>query len=183
MQITSNLPCNMEVYHTQRLSVRQLSLKDKAYFIELFSAPEIINQIPQPYFSLEEIEQKFVHSINYEVSPLDKDKTVWGVFENNNDELIGLCALLTNDESDRELGYRFRKKFWGKGYATELTHGMITYCFNELQLELITADVSVTNTPSVKVLEKFFIPVREFYNERDKSTDRRYHLERENWKS
>ena len=102
------------------------------------------------------------------------------MFEKGKEELIGLCAFLTNDESQRELGYRFRKKYWGKGYATEVTKNMIDYCFNVLDLELITADVNIENIASVKVLEKFFRPVKEFYNERDQCTDRRYLLRKVN---
>ena len=58
---------------------------------------------------------------------------------------------------------------------------MIEYCFNKLGLKTLTADVNTQNIGSVKILDKFFEPVREFYNERDKCTDRRYVLEKENW--
>jgi len=47
-----------------------------------------------------------------------------------------------------------------------------------LQLEKITADVNIENIASAKILNKFFKPVREFFNENDNCTDRRYELYR-----
>ena len=98
-------------------------------------------------------------------------------------ELIGLCGLLTNDEGERELGYRFRRPFWGKGYGTEVTEAMLNYCFNELEIELMTADVNIDNLASVKILDKFLKPIREFYNEEDDCTDRRYSISKQEWKT
>jgi len=156
--------------------------KDAPWFTELLSDPAIIDPIPQPKWSGQEIAYKFKSFTDYSGDPLSEEKTVWGVYEKNADELIGLCALLTNEDRDREIGYRFRKKYWGKGYATELTRHLIDFCFSELQLDLVTADVDITNTRSVKVLEKFLTPLKEFYNERDRCTDMRYVIQRENWK-
>jgi RimJ/RimL family protein N-acetyltransferase len=58
---------------------------------------------------------------------------------------------------------------------------MITYCFTQLRLFTLTADVNIENRGSVKILEKFFDPIREFYNEDDNCTDRRYMLRKEKW--
>jgi len=80
------------------------------------------------------------------------------------------------DEGDRELGYRFRVEYWGKGYGTEVTKGLIDFCFQDLKIEKITADVNVENIASTKILNKFLKPVREFFNEKDNCTDRRYEL-------
>jgi ribosomal-protein-alanine N-acetyltransferase len=173
----------MLVFKTERLEIREMQARDLDYFIELLSAPEIINPIPQPKWNRIEILDRFADFSNYSSDPLSKEKVIWGVYEGAEKELIGLCALLTNDEHQREIGYRFRPKYWGLGYATELTHSLITHCFARLGLSLVTADVNVTNFASVKILEKFFHPVREFRNQRDNCTDRRYLLTVESWKS
>ena len=41
--------------------------------------------------------------------------------------MIGLCLFLTNDDTDKELGNRFRFNSWGKGYGTEIGRGMLDY--------------------------------------------------------
>ena len=95
--------------------------------------------------------------------------------------MIGLALFLTNDENEKELGYRFKTKYWYKGYGTETTKGMINYYFDELKFDKITADVNVENIASVKILEKFMKPVREFFNVRDNCTNRRYKTDKKNW--
>ena len=123
------------IFNTNRLSVRQFNAKDENHFIELLSDPDIINPIPQQVFEFDEILSKFKSFSNYDEDVLEKDKTIWGVYEINKNELIGLCGLLTNDENEREIAYRFRKIFWKKGYGTEIAKGLIDYCFNLLNLK------------------------------------------------
>ena len=45
----------------------------------------------------------------------------------------------------------------------------------------MTADVNIENTKSVKILDKFLIKQKEFFNQKDNCTDRRYKLTKENW--
>lgn len=169
------------IFTTERLLITEFEEKDKGFFIELLSAPEIIDPIPQPKWSIETIQDKFNTFTQYPQDPKLAEKVAWGVFEKDKPELIGLCALLTNDENQREIAYRFRKKYWGKGYGTEVARHMIHYCFTQLGLGLLTADVNIENVGSASILEKFFKPVKEFFNESDQCTDRRYVLTRESW--
>ena len=169
------------IFQTERLYMQQFGERDKEHFIELLSNPIIINPIPQPQHSLEVVEKHFSKCLDYSTDPSSKKQTVWGIYEQNKTELVGLCALLTNDENQREIGYRFRPQYWGKGYGTEVTKHLIDYCFNQLNFDLITADVNIENIGSVKILDKFFTDSREFYNEKDQCMDRRYTLKKENW--
>ena len=52
------------------------------------------------------------------------------------------------------LGYRFDKKFWGQGFATELADYAINYGFSQLQKDQIFAIVRPQHKASIKVLEK-----------------------------
>ena len=170
----------MIIFKTERLDIRQILPEDKSFFQELTTDPDVLRLIPQQPFTQEEVDARFTLALKVS-DPLIDETSVWGVFEDGKDELIGLCALLTNDEGDRELGYRFRKQFWGIGYGTEVTKGLIDYCFKELNDDYLTADVNVENVGSVKILDKFLSPVREFFNEKDQSTDRRYELRIEDY--
>lgn len=169
------------VFETENLIIKEIERKDKINFSRLLSDVAIVSPIPQPPFSEVEIKEKFSKVINSSVNIIGDRITILGVYVKNEVNLIGLCAFLTNNEGDKELGYRFLEEYWGKGYATELTKGAIGYCFSNLSLEKITADVAVKNSASVKVLEKFFVLVKEFYNKRDNCIDRRYEVYRENW--
>ena len=53
-----------------------------------------------------------------------------------------------------EVGYRFRKEHWGRGYATESARPSIDYGFDEVGLERIVAVALESNAASRRVLEK-----------------------------
>lgn len=171
----------MKIFETNRLVIKSFEQRDKDFFIELLSDPKIIDPVPQPKLSIEKIIAKFDASLNFSGKPIKNKENIWGVFEKQNIEMIGVCALLTNDENDWELGYRFRTNYWGKGYGTETTKGIIDFCFNHLNINKVAADVNIENSGSVKILNKFMNPVNEFFNENDNCTDRRYHIEKNNW--
>jgi RimJ/RimL family protein N-acetyltransferase len=175
------MPNNPSIFTTSRLEIKQLKSTDKDYFIELLTTTEIIELIPQPKPPISKVLNMFNEFCSYETSALKAERMVWGIYETGNNDLIGLCGLLTNDENQREIAYRFRIPFWGKGYGTEVAKHTINYCFNQLSLPVIAADVWIENIGSVSILEKFFKRVREFQNDNDNCTDRRYILTREDW--
>ena len=90
-------------------------------------------------------------------------------------------SIKENEDGEKELGYRFRANYWGKGYGTETVKGMLEYYFLQMSVNKVTADVNITNVGSVKILEKFMTPVKEFFNQRDNCKERRYELEKNNW--
>ena len=159
------------MFSTNRLHVRPLLHSDSEEFFDMMSNPNVMNPVPQRVKTRDESDTNLQELIQ---DP--KEKTLWAICKKNHDELIGLCALLVNDEGHDEIGYRLREQYWRQGYGTEVTKGLIDYCFKQLNLSLLTADVNIENVPSVKILEKFMEPVREFYNENDKCTDRRYQV-------
>tara|TARA_B110000114_G_C14833507_1_gene293654 strand:+ start:35 stop:565 length:531 start_codon:yes stop_codon:yes gene_type:complete len=171
----------MKIFETERLSIRSLENVDKKYFAELFTDPKILELIPQKAFTQDQITDRFNKSLNLELSDLKDQKRACGIYEKEKPEMIGLALFLINEDGEKELGYRFRASFWGKGYGTETTKGMLEYYFQEMNVDKVMADVNIANIGSVKILNKFMEPVSEFFNERDDCTDRRYELEKNNW--
>lgn len=53
-----------------------------------------------------------------------------------------------------ELGYRLRRKFWGKGYATEVSLALVDKAFAALDAESVFAQTLASNTASRRVMEK-----------------------------
>lgn len=80
----------------------------------------------------------------------------WAVYEKDSGEFIGWCGLKTRPERNNEidLGYRFVKHSWGKGYATEAAWACLKYGFEKLSLRRIIGRAMPGNTASIKVLEK-----------------------------
>lgn len=171
----------MKIFETERLEIRRLNSDDREFFAEMFTDPEVLELIPQKAFTESQITERFNKSLSIELNDLNDKKCALGIVEKGKTELIGLALFLMNEENEQELGYRFRKKYWGKGYGTETTKGMLAYYFMQMKVEKVTADVNIANVGSVKILDKFMKPISEFFNERDNCTDRRYELTKNNW--
>ena len=68
---------------------------------------------------------------------------------------IGWCGLRFFPESNEvDLGYRFMKKFWGQGFATEASQATLKYGFETLKLDRIVAKAMPDNIGSIKVMQK-----------------------------
>jgi RimJ/RimL family protein N-acetyltransferase len=159
------------IFQTERLVVRAFSESDKDLFFKMMSNPNVMNPIPQKVMTKTESDLKFEELLTAKNPSLRK---LWALTEKESNEFIGLCGFLKNDEEEDEIAYRLMERCWGNGYGTEIAKGLIEFGFTEMQSNKITADVNIANLKSVKILEKFLNPVREFYNERDKCVDRRY---------
>jgi RimJ/RimL family protein N-acetyltransferase len=59
-----------------------------------------------------------------------------------------------------ELGYRYAKRHWGKGYAKEAARAMLRRGFEELNLLEIVAIVDIRNGASERVLQKLGMKYR-----------------------
>jgi RimJ/RimL family protein N-acetyltransferase len=74
---------------------------------------------------------------------------------------LGWCGLkFFPDIKEVDLGYRFMKKFWGQGYATEAARACLAYGFGELALSKIVARSMPQNSQSIKVLQKLGMTYR-----------------------
>jgi len=167
------------IFETERLTIRALNSTDSAPFFDMMGNPIVMNPIPQKVMTRGESDvvlEKFTPP-----QTTDLDKQVWAIIEKESTSFIGLCAFLKNNENDEEIAYRLREQFWGVGYGTEIAKGLIDFGFYKKKYLKITADVNIDNHNSAKILNKFMLPVREFYNNDDQCTDRRYELYKEDW--
>lgn len=79
----------------------------------------------------------------------------WTTILKKTNEIIGWCGLkYLDDIHETDIGYRWKRKHWNKGYATEASIACLKYGFEELRLEQIVAQVLEDNGASIRVLEK-----------------------------
>ena len=80
----------------------------------------------------------------------------------------GFCGLVhLDDTSEIEVGYRFAKRFWGMGLATEAAKASLEYGFETLGIDRIVAVVHPDNLASQRVVDKLglrYIRDAHFYN-------------------
>lgn len=96
----------------------------------------------------------------------------WACFEKESDEFIGFFELAQLDNTEEiEVGYRLHKKYWNKGYATEMTKVLIDYGFGKMGLDKIVGITHPENIASQKVLLNSgltYVKDAEFYGFLDK---------------
>ncbi|MEG2015186.1 MAG: GNAT family N-acetyltransferase, partial [Clostridia bacterium] len=97
----------------------------------------------------------------------DKTKLMLGIFIKTSGEFIGMVSLENIDYISEScyVGYWIRQEDCGKGYAIEATKAICDYAFCTLRVQKINADVDLSNTRSVNLLEKLgFVRLLEKHN-------------------
>jgi ribosomal-protein-alanine N-acetyltransferase len=140
---------------TQRLILRQLTLKDADNLFQLDSDYEVMRFInggkPTRYETIQQqlLPQWLDYYNKYQ------GYGYWAAIEKASDEFIGWFHFRPANSSDEiELGYRLRKKVWNQGYATEGSRALISKGFNELGTQRVVAIALPTNKASIRVMEK-----------------------------
>jgi ribosomal-protein-alanine N-acetyltransferase len=79
----------------------------------------------------------------------------WGVFERDQDELVGFCGLrFIGQTSDVEILYATAPRLWGRGYATEAAGAVLRWAFESTDLIRIFAGADAPNAASFRVMQK-----------------------------
>jgi RimJ/RimL family protein N-acetyltransferase len=142
----------MEPLLTERLILRPFSSEDAKDIFELNGDPEVMKyKGDQPFGSIAEA-RKFILSYNH----FEKwGRGRFGVFLKENNAFIGWCGLKYHEESgETDLGYRFKKQFWGKGFGTEAAAFALKDGFERLHLKKIYAEAYLENKGSIRIMEK-----------------------------
>lgn len=143
---------------TKRFILRELDDLDEADLFEMDSDPEVHVYIENnPVKSMDEIRHAIVFlKKQYKENGIAR----WAVVDKVTDECVGWCGLkyfrepLNGHVHFYELGYRFKKKHWGKGYATETASAVVEYGFKHLAVDTIYAITHPDNVNSKHVLSK-----------------------------
>lgn len=139
------------IIETDRLILRELDSNDSVHFYNLNSDPEVLKYTGDaPFSSIADAEEFLINYKDYQKNGFGR----WAVILKETNSFIGWNGLKLNEENLIDIGFRFFKKEWGKGYATESAKAVIKYGFESLNLNEIIGRASKNNIPSIKVLEK-----------------------------
>ena len=139
------------IIETQRLYLRQFINSDGYHFFHLNNDPEVIKYTGNTSFkSLDEANEFIQNYPDYKKNGFGR----WAVCLKTNNEFIGWCGLkLEEDTKEIDLGYRFYKRYWGMGFATESAIASIKYGFEVLKLNRVIGRSYKANKGSIKVLQ------------------------------
>lgn len=171
---------------TERLILREIEESDVEGMYALDSDPEVHKYLGgNPVQSEEEIMEVIGFIRNqYKNNGIGR----WAVEDKMNGEFLGWSGLKLENKPTNgytnyiDIGYRLRREFWGKGYATESAIAALNYGFSELKYNEIFGAAYVANKASNIVLMKIGLQFVEKFDY-EGTPCMWYGLKREEWLS
>jgi len=141
------------VFETDRLVLRTFTEDDAPLLYKLNLDPEVIRYTLDPIVDIKQAKKILQEVILPQYKFYGHGR--WAVFLKPGLEFIGWCGLkFLAERNEVDIGYRFMKKYWGQGFATEAALGTLKYGFQNLGLKRILGRALPCNKASIKVLEK-----------------------------
>lgn len=135
---------------TPRLQLRPVQPADRDELHRLEQDPEVMRHlnggVPTPLEPVDPDASPYL-------MPRGSEREVWAVVARESGSLAGWVALFV-DDGTAEIGYRFFRAFWGRGYATEAARAVISDAFERAGVVRITALTMAVNTRSRRVMER-----------------------------
>jgi RimJ/RimL family protein N-acetyltransferase len=141
------------IIETPRLILRPFQADDALLASRWFSDPIVMRYTPTgPDATPARTRERLA---GYEAHQAQHGFSKWLVVERATGHPIGDAGLLVLEkEGWTDLGFRFERPSWGKGYATEAGAAWVSVAFGDLGLERLGAFVHPENIASMKVLER-----------------------------
>lgn len=144
----------LPTFRTARLTVRPRTLADLPACLAMDRDPEVTKYVPRPWsdpagheaFVRGRIEADYGPGLGY-----------WSVFAHDRPEhFLGWILLIPCDGigPEIEIGWRFLRETWGKGYATEAARPVLAHAMDTLALDRVVAEIHPDNDGSVRVALK-----------------------------
>lgn len=145
------------ILETPRLLFRLIQSSDAEAMFEMDSDPEVHLYLGNnPLKHIDEV-YPIIENLQWQYTEFGIARMAVNLKET--DEFVGWAGLKRERNlPDRgifiDLGYRFLKKHWGKGYGSEVAKALVDYGFNVMKLEKINAYADTGNEASRRILEK-----------------------------
>ena len=139
--------------HTNRLTLRLMSLDDLDFIATMLADPEVMRYYPKCY-SREEA----IHWIERQQRRYERHGTGFLLVEDKTSgQPIGQVGLLIQNILKRdefEVGYLIHRPFWRRGYAFEASTACCDYAFSTLRANAYLRLVRPENLPSAGLARK-----------------------------
>lgn len=144
----------MIIIETERLTLRQATIKDAPFILKLLNDPFWIKFIgDRGVRTVADAEKYLLDRILG-----DYEKLGFGMYivVSKKDQIpIGNCGLIKRDFLDEvDIGFAFLADYTGQGYGFEAANAIMDYAKNHLHIKKIAAIVDEDNTRSIHLLNK-----------------------------
>ena len=148
------------ILETDRLRLREFTLCDSQFIIELMNSPGWLKFIGDR--NVRTIEQAEKYLENGPIKSYQQNGFGLSMVERKDDGVpVGMCGILKRDTLDTpDIGFAFLPVFYGKGYALEIASAVMEYAKCNLGLSRISAITVSENDRSISLLEKLGMTYR-----------------------
>jgi RimJ/RimL family protein N-acetyltransferase len=153
-----------ERVETERLVLRRPRGSDRGAWLGIWGDPSVWRALrpdlgPDPRHALARFEHHLDHWGRYGFG-------LWLAEERATRTIAGWCGpahphFVPELADEVEIGWTFRRPFWGRGLASEAAGAAVAAAFEHLELERVIALVDTTNGRSRRVAERLGMAVRE----------------------
>jgi len=142
------------ILKTERLILRELRNNDAAAIWAIRSDERVNKFIDRPLDITVDDAIAFITEI---IAGIAENKWIYWVIEGPGNNLAGTICFwnISEEKESAEIGYELHPDSQGKGIMNESIAKIISYGFNTMELQTITAFPNADNERSIKQLEKF----------------------------
>ncbi len=138
---------------TKRLNLRRITPDDTTAWLAVWSNPDVLRYLIDFETTPDEAEVKSI--IEWADDIFSRKTGIrWAITQKSDDTMIGSCGFHIYDKNNRwaEIGYELHRDFWRQGIMSEAVSELVRFCFNELNLHRVEANVTAGNDASAGLL-------------------------------
>ncbi len=151
-----------ENLETKRTIMRRLTIEDANDFYGLNNDEEVLRYTgDKPFDNLQAVVDFLNDYDQYEKYGVGR----FAVLDKVTLQFIGWCGLkYSQDKNEYDIGFRFDRHYWNKGFATETAKKCIDFGFEKIKIEKIVGRAMKENIGCIKVLEKLGMTFKENFD-------------------
>jgi [ribosomal protein S5]-alanine N-acetyltransferase len=165
------------ILETERLKLRRITPDDTQAWLAVWNHPEVLRYLIDFETTPDEAEVK---SIVEWADDIFSRKTGirWAITLKSDDIMIGSCGFHLYNKNNRwaEIGYELHHDHWRKGIMSEAVSELLRFCFDELQLHRVEANVTIGNDASAGLLRHLGFSLEGTWRDKVYSKDQFHNL-------
>lgn len=175
---------------TNRVYLKEISKNDSHLLLDLDSDPEVMKYLTDGKPStIAEVEEAMTRILLF-IDKYQYKFGFWLAYTKDTNEFMGWflfrpCKKHPDDLQNIELGYRLKKKFWGQGFASEVSKALLKVGFADYKVDSIFATAMKKHLGSQGVMKKVGMKWEEDYIENqfpgEDKTAVRFRITRKEW--
>lgn len=142
---------NKYLMYTKRLGMRFITESDSKYLQVIDKDPVVKKFFPEGTLTDQEIKEFIYESI---LACKEDQLPCLVIFQLKDDDFVGEAYFGQLETGEYKVGYLLRRKYWSKGYATEVLKALLNWAKIHIDTDYMIALADKKNKASFRVMEK-----------------------------